>query len=148
MIALFPHILGSLLNMKRKPLTRLQRVRIFDAANGRCCLCPLKIHAERGERWEAHHVVPLWLGGADDPSNMAPAHKACHDRESASDNPERAKTDRMRANYLGIEKPNIQPLPFGKRSGFKKTMRGEVVARVSQNAAHRAFIEKRRGGGE
>lgn len=127
--------------MKRRPLTRLACVRIFDRAQGICLLCGLKIHAERGEKWDAHHIVALWLGGPDDESNMAPAHKSCHRRLSAADNPERA-------NFLGIDKPAMQPLPCGRKSGFKKTMRHGVVERMSQSEKHRETMARRNGGFE
>ncbi len=42
---------------KRRPLTRLQRVKIFDDHKGICLHCGLKIHAERGEKWEAMHII-------------------------------------------------------------------------------------------
>ncbi len=56
-------------------LSRLARVRVFDRHRGICHRCGLKIHAERGEKWDVDHVKPLHLGGTTAQSNLAPAHK-------------------------------------------------------------------------
>jgi 5-methylcytosine-specific restriction protein A len=90
--------------MKRKAISRLARTRIYDAADGVCCLCGTGIHAERGVRFIIEHVKPLWLGGADDESNMGPAHHACAFAKTAAEAPVKAKTDRVRARHLGIKK--------------------------------------------
>jgi 5-methylcytosine-specific restriction protein A len=87
---------------RRKKLTKLQRVRIFDENRGECHLCGLKIKV--GEKWDADHIIPLWRGGEDGESYMAPAHIHCHADKSAADAPVKAKTDRVRAKHLGIKK--------------------------------------------
>lgn len=91
--------------MKRRRLTMLQRIRIYDAANGICCICDLPIDAERGNRWIVEHIKPLWLGGADDETNMGPAHEHCAVDKTSGEAPVKAKGDRVRAKYLGIRKP-------------------------------------------
>lgn len=90
---------------KRKPLTRLQRVRIFDRHDGYCCICDFKIYAARGDKWIVEHIKPLWLGGADDERNMGPAHDHCARDKTSKEAPVKAKSDRVRANHLGIKKP-------------------------------------------
>lgn len=90
--------------MKHRPLTRLAQVRIFDAAGGICGICGLKIHAERGEKFEIDHAKPLWLGGEDVEANMRPLHKQCHGEKTRGEAPVRAKGTRVRANHLGIRK--------------------------------------------
>lgn len=90
--------------MKRKHLTRLTRTRIYDAANGECCICGLYIHAARGDKLVIEHVKPLWLGGADDETNMRPAHQRCAIKKTVAEAPIKAKTDRMRASSLGLKK--------------------------------------------
>lgn len=130
--------------MKRRHLSRLQRVKIFDKARGRCCVCGQKIHAERGDKWEPHHLKPLWLGGADEPWNMAPAHDTpCHQGVSDADNTDRAKTDRQRANHLGVPKPGKAKFACGRDSGKRKKVCGEVVPRVSQASEHRRVMAER-----
>lgn len=89
--------------MKRRQLTKLQRVKVFDAAKGRCHLCDTKIAV--GERWEVEHCKPLWLGGIDGPENMAPAHYLCHRAKTASERTIKAKGDRVRQKHLGLRKP-------------------------------------------
>ena len=91
--------------MKRRSLSRLMRTRIFDNANAECCICGLKIAADLGERFIVEHRKPLWLGGADDESNMAPAHERCAIAKTVGEAPIKAKNDRQRANNLGIHKP-------------------------------------------
>jgi 5-methylcytosine-specific restriction endonuclease McrA len=90
--------------MKRRPLTRLQRTRIYDSANGVCCICGNPVNAERGTKWIVEHIKPLWLGGADDESNMGPAHQSCAVEKTVSEAPVKAKGDRVRAKHLGIRK--------------------------------------------
>lgn len=90
---------------KRRTLTRLMRTRIFDSTGGMCCLCGLPIHASRGDKMIIEHLKPLWLGGADDETNMGPAHQACAVAKTVSEAPVKAKTDRIRASHLGIRKP-------------------------------------------
>ena len=89
--------------MKRRSLSRLARTRIFDARNGMCCICGTRCGIMYG-KWIIEHIKPLWLGGADDESNMAPAHERCAIEKTVGEAPVKAKTDRQRANHLGIKK--------------------------------------------
>lgn len=89
--------------MKRKPLSRLKRVKLYDSHEGNCCICKQYIH--RSDKWIVEHITPLWLGGADDESNMAPAHQSCAIAKTVGEAPIKAKNDRIRANHLGIKKP-------------------------------------------
>lgn len=90
---------------KRRSITRAMRRRIFDAVKGICCICEIRIDAERGDKWIVEHVKPLWLGGADDETNMRPAHQHCAVKKTAAEAPVKAKSDRVRAKHLGIKKP-------------------------------------------
>lgn len=110
--------------MKRRKLTRADRVRIFDANGGVCYLCKCKIQV--GERWEAEHPDPLWAGGSDDPSKLKPAHINCHAIKTADETAQRAKEFRQRAAHLGIKKPVSRPIPGSKASGVRKRMNGTV----------------------
>jgi 5-methylcytosine-specific restriction protein A len=111
--------------MTRRSLTKLQRVRVFDAAGGICHLCQTKIHV--GERWEVEHVKPLSMNGADDEGNMAPAHVSCHRVKTSAEAGPRAKADRARARHLGI-RPKSK-FPCSRDSKFKKTLDGRVILR-------------------
>ena len=104
---------------KRKPLTRLQRVKLFDDHRGTCCICNFKIKAEVGDRWIVEHIKPLWLGGEDEARNMGPAHEHCARDKTSAEAPVKAKSDRVRANYLGVRKPRTITR--------WRNMRGEIV---------------------
>jgi hypothetical protein len=111
---------------KRRSITKAMRVRIFDAAKGHCHLCKLPINAPAGERWEVEHINPLWLGGKDDETNMAPVHVDCHSVKSKAEAPVRAKTTRQRAAHIGAksEGPKIQS------AGFQPVAKPSKIARV------------------
>src|SRR5882672_6230717 len=115
-------------------LSRRQRIRIFDRDQSICLRCGIRIHAEGGERWDVDHVIPLHLGGANEEWNLTPVHKACHWQKNAEENPLRSKTDRQRANYLGIERLGPK-LPGGRRDNVSKKLNGEVVPRISGKGA-------------
>lgn len=113
--------------MKRRSLSRLMRTRIFIDAGGVCCICNLSICPERGEKWIVEHVKPLWLGGADDETNMRPAHQICAINKTADEAPVKAKNDRQRANFLGIKRqPKGRPMAGTKASGIRRRMSGKV----------------------
>lgn len=122
-------------------LTRAQKVKVFNDAKGLCHICKMKIHAERDEKWDVEHVVPLWLGGPDDLKNLAPAHKACHREKTDGEASVRAKTDRQRANHLGIPKPGPK-LPAGRNSDKTKTILKGVQPRRSGAQKHADLMEK------
>jgi len=114
---------------ERKKLSRLARVRIFDNAQGTCCLCYTKINAALGDKWIVEHIKPLWLGGADDERNMGPAHEGCARKKTSAEAPVKAKSDRVRAKHLGIKKTSHHRWGYGKDDPFKKKIGGEVVRR-------------------
>jgi hypothetical protein len=88
---------------KRKSITKAQRVRVFDLGGGRCYLCELPI--KHGEKWEAEHPEFRAGGGSDKIRDLRPAHVNCHKPKSAIDAATLAKTNRSRANHLGIKPP-------------------------------------------
>ena len=113
--------------VKRKPLTRLQRTIVFDDAQGACCICHIKIDHLK-EKWIVEHLKPLWLGGEDNARNMGPAHYRCAIEKTTKEAPVKAKSDRVRANFLGIKK-TTNPIPGSRNTKFKKRMDGTVVLR-------------------
>lgn len=124
--------------MTRRSLTRAQRVRVFNKHGGICHLCGLKIHAERGEKWEVEHVRALWKKGDDILENMRPAHeRPCHRDKTDEEATERAKEFRMAANYLGV--PKSGPKMRGHRDDdITITMRRGVQPRIKgKGARHR-----------
>ena len=89
---------------RRKPMTEAKRVKIFDRHHGICHLCGLPIDYLH-EAWHVEHPKAFWLNGADDESNMKPAHRDCHSRKTRDEAPVRAKSNRVRARHLGAHKP-------------------------------------------
>lgn len=108
----------------RRHLSATARQRIFDAADGLCHICGLSVF---GKRWEVEHRIPLALGGADDESNMSPAHKDCHGEKTATDVGMIAKAKRQRLRHSGIR--NRSSFPGGRDSRLKRKMDGTVVER-------------------
>lgn len=104
----------------RRSLSTTRKLRIFEAAGGLCHICGTKIF---GKGWDAEHVIPLALGGADDDRNLRPAHKACHGDKTKIDNASWSKAKRMRAKHYSIRGPS------GFRSKYRKKMDGTVVLR-------------------
>ena len=109
----------------RRSLSPMQRLKVFEAAKGVCHLCEQRIQV--GQPWEVEHVRPLALGGADDESNMRPAHKACHAGKTKADAASWSKAKRCAVKHNGIKKPSR--MPGSRDSRFKRKMNGEVVLR-------------------
>lgn len=87
----------------RKPLTDLQRAKLFDEYGGICWICDYKIMI--GERWRDEHKIPLAMGGTNEWSNRAPVHDFCAKGKDAIDIPAIAKAKRIRARHIGANKP-------------------------------------------
>lgn len=105
----------------RRSLSPLQRLKVFEAAGGRCHLCELRIQV--GQPWDVEHVRPLALLGEDDQSNMRPAHKDCHATKTKADAASWSKAKRCAAKHNGIRKPPAF------RSKWKRKVSGETVLR-------------------
>jgi len=111
----------------RKPMGWMRRLRIFEAASGICHLCERKIQS--GEKWEAEHVRPLALGGADDESNLRPAHLACHSDKTRSDAADIARAKRRKAKHVGAFVRSRNLIPGSKGTRFRKRMDGRTELR-------------------
>jgi 5-methylcytosine-specific restriction protein A len=105
---------------ERRSISTARRVAIFVAAKGICHLCGGGI---QGKGWEVEHVIPLAMGGADDETNMRPAHKACHAPKTAEDVADIARAKRREARHIGIKKRGWP------KSKWRKKVSGEVVLR-------------------
>jgi hypothetical protein len=112
----------------RKPLTRMQRLKLFEAHGGLCALCGQKIQV--GEGWIDEHLRALGLLGTNDLDNRAPVHKACAAAKTFGPDGDLAmiaKAKRVKAKHLGLRKRSTFP---GSRSGpLKKKVNGQVVRR-------------------
>ncbi len=113
--------------MRRRVLNRKQRAALFLEHNGTCHICGGRIGPET---WEVEHIIPLALGGNDEPSNMAPAHLKCHRAKTRKDVADIAKSVRVEARHRGFKPPSRTPLPFGKGSPLKRKLNGQIVPRT------------------
>jgi len=112
--------------MARKTISSKARVALFQKHGGECHICGGKINV--GEAWDVEHVIPFAMGGADDESNWRPAHIKCHRTKTTDDVGKIAKAKRREARHLGVNVSRT-PLPFGKKSKFKRKLDGTVVLR-------------------
>jgi 5-methylcytosine-specific restriction enzyme A len=100
------------------------RLRVWDAAGGRCAICGRKIGA--GERWECDHIVALANGGENRESNLRVLCCNCHKIKTRGDVAEKAKIARIRDKHLGIRPHQSRPMPGSRASGIRKRMNGIV----------------------
>lgn len=66
-----------------------------------CYICGGNIDPAR-EKWEAEHVIRRSLKTDDTPSNVWPAHPACHKPKTAEDIKENSKGKRVSDKHFGI----------------------------------------------
>lgn len=111
---------------ERRSISQMRRLAIFEKAFGKCHLCERKI--QPGEKWEVEHVRPIGLLGADDESNMAPAHVACHATKTAGDRTRISKAKRQAAKHAGIKQAK-RPMDGSRNSPWKRLMNGQPVRR-------------------
>jgi 5-methylcytosine-specific restriction endonuclease McrA len=111
---------------KRKHISTKARTAFFLQRKGICYLCGGAVRP--GELWDIEHVIALELGGADDETNWEVAHKKCHAPKTKDDVGKIAKAKRREARHLGA-KVSRTPMPFGRKSKFKRKMDGTVVLR-------------------
>ena len=110
----------------RKRLTDRQRLQMFLAAGGICCICGHKIDGVR-EAWDEHETA-LWADGSNEMWNRAPAHEKCARAKSGKEATARARGRKFAEHHLGAKRSS-RPMPCGKRSRWKKKLSGEVVPR-------------------
>ena len=100
---------------RRRPLTPLQRAKLFDDHGGICCICGCKIQA--GQKWWDEHQLALALGGTNDPDNRGPAHEDCARLKTKGDMQRINKAKRTRAKHLGAWRSTSRPI---RSRGFQK----------------------------
>lgn len=101
----------------------------YVRANGNCeaCTAPL-----RPGHTHYDHIIPWAISRDSSARNAAVLCTTCHrDKTSLLDIPIIAKMKRVADSYVGIRKIASRPMPWGRNSGFKKTMRGQVVAKMN-----------------
>lgn len=110
----------------RKPMSATRRLRIFERAGGRCCLCDSRIKA--GDTWTVEHIRALALGGEDTDANCGPAHEACRRLKDKDDLASIAKAKRIKAKHYGMIRPR-RIMAGSRASKWKRKVSGEVVLR-------------------
>jgi len=101
----------------------------YARAAGYCEACSAQLSA--GNTFYDHRIP--WATSRD--SSLANAQclcKTCHDFKTAIiDIPNIAKGTRLADRFAGVRSISSRPMPAGRNSGFKRTMRGQVVARFN-----------------
>lgn len=106
---------------KRKSISKKKRIEIFLAHGGICWICNLKIGAD--EPFDIDHQVARELmgEGADEDSNLAPAHKPCHKDKTKGDVKAIAKSNRIRRQLdPETRKKSKNPIPKPKTYKWPK----------------------------
>ncbi|MBS7805084.1 HNH endonuclease [Rhizobiales bacterium TNE-4] len=111
---------------KRRTFSSKERLAYFLQAKGHCAQCSLKITP--GKRWDLDHVIPLSLGGSNEPTNLQVLCQACHTQKTKSDVSSNAKARRIQLKHFGARQCT-RPLPFGRKSLLKKKIDGRIVRR-------------------
>lgn len=119
---------------ERKPLTKLQRAKMFSDHNGICIICKLPIDEPKG--WIDEHIRALALGGTNELSNRGPAHFHCAEVKTRDhDMPRIVKAKAQQAAATSRD-PGAGPTI--KSAGFKKA---EKTSKITD-----PFPELPRGG--
>ena len=118
----------------------------YIRANGNCeaCTAPL-----RPGHTHYDHIIPWAISRDSTAKNAAVLYTTCHrNKTSILDIPIIAKMKRVADSYVGIRKIASRPFPAGRNSGFKRTMRGGIVARMNlaQKLRQLAAVKARREG--
>lgn len=80
------------------------RVRLFEAAAGRCAACSRKIGP--ADTWQADHIIALVNGGEHRETNLQVLCDWCHKVKTREDVAIKAKGAKVRARHLGIKAPS------------------------------------------
>ena len=122
--------------MKRRSYSAKERTEIWDRCSGEnkfpvCNICGLSVVP--GQAWDISHDpkgIPAALGG----NEVGIAHRRCNRQHGAQTvTPLIAKLKRVRAKHIGARERGTghRPLPCGRNSKWRKTLRGAVVLRNS-----------------
>lgn len=104
--------------------SRKQKAEIARLARYCCAICTV-----RALPGEADHILPVELGGESIISNGRWLCVRCHKVKTAGDVWRIRKADRVRDTFTGAMPPSRRPMPFGRRSKFKRKISGEIVER-------------------
>lgn len=111
----------------RPSWTASQRLKIFNANDGRCHICTVKIWP--GQKWIVEHPKARGLQGSDDIREMKPAHEDCHKSKTAAEVAIMRKADRQGKAMRGLKRRKGPPMPGTRASGWKRKIDGTVERR-------------------
>jgi len=101
----------------------------YARSGGNCEACSAQLSPGNTQY---DHRIPWETSRDSSLSNISVLCKTCHDFKTAIiDIPRIAKGVRLADRLVGIRPIPSRPFPAGRNSGFKKTMRGQVVARMN-----------------
>jgi len=111
--------------MKRQAFSTTFRLSLFLDRKGAC-----HITIQAGQAWDIDHILPIALGGTNEPENLQILCRPCHrSKTNKSDIPRIAKTKHLKAKHLGARSSAHRPIPGSKSSPWKRKMDGSVVKR-------------------
>lgn len=113
---------------RRKSFSAKDRAEIFTAHGGICYLSGVKIGPD--DEWDIEHVIPLALGGTNDPENLRPALKDPHKVKTKSDvrSISKAKRIEKKSNPVTRKPSRMQSRGFDKTK--TRTFKGIVKDRL------------------
>ncbi|MGE7415074.1 HNH endonuclease signature motif containing protein [Methylobacterium tarhaniae] len=124
---------------RRRSLTAHRRLKAWERTGGVCVVCESPIDGIR-ERWIVEHIRALELGGADDLSNMGPAHEACGRTKTRDDHSRTAHAKRQKISHLGVA-VTPRPVPGSRSTPFKRTVNGRVILREPPTSHAASAVE-------
>lgn len=108
------------------------RVRLFEAAGGRCQICSRKLNP--GDKWQVDHILALANGGAHSEANMQVACDWCHKSKTREDVAEKAEVYAVRSKHVLPRKPSSwQSRGFPKREKQHRAT-GPIIRKSERNA--------------
>jgi 5-methylcytosine-specific restriction enzyme A len=115
---------------RRRSATARQRINLIDSHQGCCAACGITLS---GKVWHLDHVIPLAMGGADEPSNWQPLCVPCHAEKTGRDIPAIAKAVRLEARDKGAKAPprvKLQSAGFAKAAPQRSTRTPDKLANL------------------
>lgn len=101
------------------------RCELVYATGARCersILCGDIVHFD--------HIIPCGIGGANTADNCMVLCEAHHREKTAEDDvPRIAKMKRQAAKHAGTYRPSRNPVPGGRNTRWKRTLRGQTILR-------------------
>lgn len=111
----------------RREFSKAVKLSAFARADGRCECCTAKLFPGN---IEYDHNIADGLGGEPTLENCVVLCRACHKAKTAKhDVPAIARAKRRKAAMINAKTPSRNPMPFGRKSRFKRKMDGSIVER-------------------